>query len=154
MKGNQYYFIFNRRKKELISRMVLFSLDIIQKKEEGTLCNRRLPVEVTTLLLLPTLLTLFCRIQFQRTNYFFDLLKNITLFLEQDPLFIVNGFEILILVHEGLQRKEVIRTKYAQEVPVALPKHPFINFQLAVNSNTNIKYSNLRQILEKEKQIN
>ena len=81
-------------------------------------------------------------------------MKNINLFLGQDPLLIVNGFEVLILVDEELQRKEVIRTKYAQEVPVAIPKYPLINFQLAVNSDTNIKHSNLWPILEKKKQIN
>ena len=143
LKGNQAYLIFNKRKKEWIRRMKLLLLDVVQKKKERTICNNRLPVEVTTLLLLPTLLTLFCRIRFQRANHFFDLLKNINLFLGQDPLLIVNGFEVLILVDEGLQRKEVIRTKYAKEVPVAVPKHPLINFLLPVNSDTIIKYSNL-----------
>ena len=143
LKGNQAYLIFNKRKKEWIRRMKLFLFDVIQKKKERTICNNRLPVEVTTFLLLPTLLTLFCRIRFQRANHFFDLLKYINLFLGQDPLLIVNSFEVLILVDEGLKWREIIRTKYATEVPLAVPKHPFLNFLPVVNSDTNIKYSKL-----------
>ena len=128
-------------------------LDVVQKKKERTLCNLRLPVEVATLLL-PTLLTLTSKIGFPRTYLFFNPLVNVNLFLEQDPLLIVNGSETLILVDQGLQQEEVIRLKYAKKVNVAVPKHSLSNFQLAVNSDTNIKYLNCWQILEKQKQIN
>ena len=95
--------MFNKGERERISRMKRFLLNDVQKKKEKTTCTKRLLVEESTLLLLPTLLTLTCRIRIQRTNHSFDLLRNIILFLEQDHLLIVNNLEVLIAVDEGVQ---------------------------------------------------
>jgi len=146
--------MFDKRKKEWISRMKRFLSDDVQKKKEKTTCTKRLPVEVSTLLLLPTLLTSTCRIQIQRTCPSFDLLKIIILFLEHHHHLIVNSLEALIAVNEGLQREEIIRIKSPKKVPVEVPKHPLINFQLAVNSETNVKFSNWWLISEIQKQLN
>ena len=134
--------MFNKGKKKWISRMMRLLLDAVQKKREKTTCTKRLPVEVSTLLLLPTLLTSTCRIQIQRTCPSFDLLKIIILFLEHHHHLIVNSLEALIAVNEGLQREEIIRIKSPKKVPVEVPKHSPNNFLQAVISDTNIKYSN------------
>ena len=131
-----------KRKKKWISRMKRFLLDDLQKKKEKTTCTKRLPVQVSSLLLLPTLLTSTCRILFQTTCPSFDLLKNLIFLLEHHHHLIVNSLEALIAVDEGLQRSEIIRIKSPKKVPVEVPKHSLINFLQAVNSDTNIEHSN------------